>query len=82
MVFFGVTLGEAMVLFKFATKWKYFIDLWTEKEDVFLKEPYKIIGWKLKFKVNVVINSLLFLAFGKYLSSILIVTLKFENIFS
>lgn len=67
LVFFGVTLAEAMVLFKFATKWKYFIDLWTEKEDIFLREPYKIIGWKLKFKVNLAIYSLIGFAMGKYL---------------
>lgn len=61
----GLTLGYSITLcfqlssmsvaifqINLATKWKSFMELWYQKESVFLKAPYRVRGWTLKQKIR------------------------------
>lgn len=48
LTFFTVSVLGAICMFKLAPKWKQLMEGWYECEKVFLKPPYKTLGWSLK----------------------------------
>lgn len=54
LLFFISAMVRAVILFRLARKWKGFIKYWRECEDVFLRAPYRVKGWSLRRKINII----------------------------
>lgn len=72
LLFFIAAILRASMLFRLARKWNFFIKRWRECEDPFLKAPYRIKGWSLSRKINILFAILALLSISKLKSKLII----------
>lgn len=59
-LFYITAMIRAYYIFRLGMKWTLIIQKWRSCEDVFLREPYTIKGWKLSRKIRIVFAILMF----------------------
>lgn len=62
LMFFVLAMVRSFVFFRLARNWKEIVEMWRKCENVFLQEPYRVKGFRLKVRVRVVFTVLAALA--------------------
>jgi gustatory receptor len=65
LLFFILAVIRTFIFFRLARNWKDIMRIWSKTENVFLREPYRVKGMSLKFKLRAVFTVLAVLALGK-----------------
>jgi hypothetical protein len=65
LIFFTCAISVGVLFLLMAQKWKDFVINWIKYEDVFLKTPYTLKGWRLRTKIWLAAAIILICAAGK-----------------
>lgn len=53
LMFFILAMIRSFIFFRIARNWKEIVEMWRKCENVFLQEPYRVKGLRLKVKIRV-----------------------------
>lgn len=65
-VFFSFSVIGNIFFFMLAQNWNMVITKWRYYEEIFLKPPYKVVGWRLSTKIRLTATLIFLLAISKY----------------
>jgi hypothetical protein len=65
LIFFTCAISVGVLFLLMAQKWRDFVINWIKYEDVFLKTPYTLKGWRLRTKIWLAAAVILICAAGK-----------------
>lgn len=71
LLFFISAMMRAVIIFRLARNWKGFIKYWRECEDDFLRAPYRVKGWSLRRKINIIFFLLATLSMSNFINFVL-----------
>lgn len=64
-VFFSFSVIGNIFFFMLAQNWNMVMTKWRYYEEIFLKPPYKVVGWRLSTKIRITATLIFLLAISK-----------------
>jgi len=64
ILFYILSMVRSLMIFRLAMKWKSIMLYCRQREDVFLRKPYVMTKWSLKFKLSIFIRFIIIIVLG------------------